>query len=164
MRAVYIAAPFFNPHQLEMVKLIEEALAAAEIEAISPRKLGKLSPRATAAKQQEVLDGNTLGIARCDAVLAVVQCLNSDGTGLALVDAENEILRGIELPDTGTAWEMGYAAGLGVPTYAFFPDGNPGQQSVMLLRSCEGVIRGQREFLAWTRNAFIPPAWDGEVR
>ena len=86
---IYIAAPFFSPKQLAVVKSIEDLLDEYDVNHFSPRDGGVLM--------------NTPGISRADKGKAIydsnVEYLNWCTHVIAVIDDY----------DTGTVWEMGYA-------------------------------------------------------
>ena len=86
---IYIAAPFFNEAQVELVDAIEQALDLNGIEYYSPRSEGVLmnmSPEEKKARMKYIFDKNVQMLNECDTVVAV-----------------------IDNYDTGTVWEIGYA-------------------------------------------------------
>ena len=92
---IYIASPFFNESQLEFVKRIEIALQDAGIKFFSPRSEGvliEMSPSKKAKAAKKIYDSNVKHIEDCDILLAV-----------------------IDDRDTGTMFEIGYAAALKKP-------------------------------------------------
>ena len=86
---VYIAAPFFNPRQLEIVKGVESILRAAGIDFFSPRSQGKslkdMTEDEVMKTKKEVFDANIDNMESCTHMVACV-----------------------EEKDTGTSFEIGY--------------------------------------------------------
>jgi nucleoside 2-deoxyribosyltransferase len=72
---VYIAAPFFNEEQLEIVKSIEAALQESGIEYFSPRSEGvliDLAPEDRAQHLKRIYESNVEHMLECNVMLAVV--------------------------------------------------------------------------------------------
>ena len=95
MTKVYLAGPFFTPAQAQTMQTLEDMLQQCkEIHAFSPRQTGivlkDLTPDERAVRAKEVYTINVNMLDWCDVVLAV-----------------------IDDRDTGTIWEMGYAAAKG---------------------------------------------------
>jgi nucleoside 2-deoxyribosyltransferase len=88
---VYIAAPFFNERQLEIVRQVENELAKCNIDHFSPRSQGKslkdMTREETLIARTEVYASNIREMELCDVVVACV-----------------------EEKDTGTSFELGYFA------------------------------------------------------
>jgi len=94
---IYLASPFFNEEQLNMVKRIEKALDQAEIEYFSPRSEGvliEMTPEEKELRMKAIFQSNIDHIWDASLVVAV-----------------------IDNYDTGTVWEMGYAYGMDVPIF-----------------------------------------------
>lgn len=86
---VYIAAPFFNPEQLSIVKRIESMLEGKRVPYHSPRGEGVLTNMdhsTRAEKGGAIYAVNVNGLNWCTHLIAVIDDY-----------------------DTGTVWEMGYA-------------------------------------------------------
>ena len=91
---IYIASPFFNPNQLDFVKLIEKALDEEGWEYYSPRSEGILLDQTEEERQtnkKRIYDTNVEWIHKAEHMIAV-----------------------IDDRDIGTIWEMGYAKAIGV--------------------------------------------------
>ena len=87
MNKVYIAGPFFDAHQLRVIKNIEHTLEKADIEYFSPRILGNISDnKGNAEFAEKIFDANINGILHNNCTLVVI-----DGF------------------DPGTMVELGYA-------------------------------------------------------
>ena len=89
---VYIASPFFNPIQLAKVEWIEKALGDLGIDFFSPRSFGTLQ-RMTIEEKREaskiIYRSNVDNIRHCNILLAI-----------------------LDEKDTGTIFELGYAAAI----------------------------------------------------
>lgn len=86
---IYIAAPFFNEEQLELVEAIEVCFDFNQIDYYSPRSEGVLmnmTPEEKKARMKYIFDKN-----------------------VEMLDAADTIVAVIDDYDTGTVWEIGYA-------------------------------------------------------
>ena len=96
---VYIAAPFFNDRQLEIVQNVEDMLSTFGIEYFSPRSAGTLKDMSKDQQKQtkkEIYDGNILNMDECTHMIACV-----------------------EQKDSGTTFEIGYYAAQKKPIVLF---------------------------------------------
>jgi nucleoside 2-deoxyribosyltransferase len=87
---VYIAAPFFTPEQLEIVQDTEDLLTSMEIDFFSPRSFGvikNMNEEEKAARMKQIYDQNIEELEKC-----------------------NVYIFHVDYPDTGTSFEIGYAA------------------------------------------------------
>lgn len=142
---LYIAAPFFNPVQLQLVEAIETLLTAEGVPFFSPRTIHgpkpvKIKDDSTA---RSVFDNNVQGLDKCIGLLAVVDYLMPEGQELMVCHGGKPVF-GISVPDTGVSLEIGYVHGQGrVPVY-LFTTRQPGQGklNIMLTQAAAGVIYG----------------------
>lgn len=89
---IYIASPFFNEEQVNLVEKIEQMLLQRNLEYFSPRSFGvikNMSAEEKALRMKEIYEKNIEKIEESDILLCVV-----------------------DYPDTGTIFELGYAAAL----------------------------------------------------
>lgn len=97
---VYIAAPFFNERQLEIVRAVENQLALNCIDCFSPRSQGKslkdMTKEETLVARTEVYSENIKHMEECTHMVACV-----------------------EEKDTGTSFEIGYYAKSNKPIILF---------------------------------------------
>jgi nucleoside 2-deoxyribosyltransferase len=119
---VYIAAPFFNEEQLRIVKSVELALEARNIEYFSPRSEGTLS--AMTREEQErsrssIFESNVKNMRECTHMIACV-----------------------EYKDTGTIWEMGFMFSQNKPLVMLSSDY---KVNVMLAESAVGIAKSADE-------------------
>lgn len=142
---IYLAAPFFNEPQLEAVRTAETLMTELAIPFFSPRqqhKEGVPVPIRSAAEARDIFDVNADKLEECEAVLAVLSYLLPENQELALCDSTRSGRLRVELPDTGTVWEMGYAAGAVKPVYGWIPGVAPRKVNLMLTQGCAGVVQG----------------------
>jgi len=164
MKKMYLAGPFFNSAQVELMATIEGAVAAAGFKAFSPRLHARqLGKGATPEQQRDTFDDDLVGLQEAGVVLAVLDWklpdtervlkeywTNREGK-LAWRSSEDTILN---IPDSGTVWEMGYAFSRNIPVVGFTE--NPRAVNLMLMQSCLGVVVGLKkleEMLLTARNA-----------
>jgi nucleoside 2-deoxyribosyltransferase len=78
---IYIAAPFFNKEQIELVTKLKGLLEAMEFEVFSPYHHGYvLKPNDSVEKRREVYEDNLFEISLSDYVLCVTNWLCDAGT------------------------------------------------------------------------------------
>ena len=115
---VYIAAPFFNPEQLELVESVERRLHNAGISYFSPRDAGVLKDMTKEKQMQtkkEIYDGNVREMDACSHMIAIV-----------------------EYKDTGTTFEIGYYAAQKKPIILFA--NNIEKINVMLAEGASALV------------------------
>jgi len=138
----YLAAPFFNEAQVDLVAHIEEAFFEEQCEFFSPRlHAGVIQPGDPDKVLDSVFEANMAGMREATWMLAVQPYLLPEGHSLHLCSQYTPVSR-VEQPDTGTVWEMGAAFTLKLPTVAFvYPPGVEGVTvNLMLLRSVYGTV------------------------
>jgi len=162
-RSVYLAGPFFNSIQIDIIKRIEDLCDAMGILCNSPRKFLVLKPKACWEERGLVFRDNLLKIQSSGITLACLDNPDSKGNPRP--------------PDPGTIWEMGYAYAIGRPVVAFSTD-ELLRINVMLAQGCRGFLRGLPEvgeFLeghedlndknsSWDYNWGIAQEWRKEIQ
>ena len=169
----YIAAPFFNPPQLELVKSLESVFSSQKRWAFSPRLQHGEKPVAINTKHiaAEVFLENYRAIQRCDFMVAVVDWLMPPSIELRVVKECNAegLPYGplfesksppLNLPDTGTVWEMGMAFALKKPVVMFTVRPPTDKLNIMLTESCVGIARGVERLAAYLRGEQLEQ-WEG---
>ena len=91
---VYIAAPFFSGEEIAVIEQAESILNKKGISFFSPMRHGSDAKPGTTEWAYQLFETDKSEIEKADAVLALYYGSNGD---------------------TGTAWECGYAAAVGVP-------------------------------------------------
>ncbi len=150
---LYLAAPFFNPPQLELVQKIEALCSQHNHEVWSPRQRSICPPDAAQQERSRVFNDNKLGIAGSDVVLAVLDYATAPGVHLRLV-GEGAWSPPIKQPDQGVVWELGFAAGTGVPSIGFLLDEptSPSKLNLMLAQTLVGLVYGFDELTRWLKE------------
>jgi nucleoside 2-deoxyribosyltransferase len=179
----YLAGPFFNPEQIELMQRIETEFVEACIPFFSPRmeqgnqKKGPID----AARAGEIYRNNVVNIHDCEAVLAVLDWKMPRNAFITLMTfstkGEKDVFtrwamegsypkasfsgkgKSLQIPDSGTVFEMGYAAALNKPIVIYTERSLKEPLNLMLTRCSRGVIRGideLRNFLGVPAGA--PPA------
>lgn len=166
---VYIAAPFFNEPQNDLVDRIETLFDGHGITYFSPRKLGKQKID-SAETAREVFLADVVAIDECRFLLAVLDWIlpsnqytavmkrshsletlarDSDAIPTQMeIRTTDQALCEINIPDAGTVFEMGYAYARKKPVIAYkHLDG--GKLNIMLTQSTIGVLRGIHELKSW---------------
>jgi nucleoside 2-deoxyribosyltransferase len=134
---IYIASPFFKPHEVDFVKEIEDALHAADMNFFSPRSEGVLMKMDEAGKtlnKAAIYLSNVTNIAKATHVVAV-----------------------IDDRDVGTIWEMGYATAAGKNVISI--SNQSYGLNVMLAESVQAHVRNIPNMI----EAILNPGYSGEL-
>lgn len=142
-KRIYLASPFFNEYELEQVRRAEELLAARGFEVFSPRQnevredMNKNPDRWS----RLTFENDRVNIDRCDIVVMLYHGQYSD---------------------SGTAWECGYAYGLGKPVVAVHAGKADCASNLMIHESCRANITmdelGQYDF-----DSLPPKRYSGKI-
>ncbi len=125
---VYIAAPFFNPGQLETVERIKTLLTNFGIEYFSPKDECMFEKGVT--KPKDILRMNVNAIEDCDLMIAVT-----------------------EGKDMGTLFECGYAYAMGIDVIYFWEtDDTKMKFNLMLSGSGYGVAKNYKDLADLVRG------------
>jgi len=125
----YLAGPFFNPEQVDLIAQVEILFKNNKINFFSPRiHAGVLANPQDYATRKRIFASNQAALFTCSQMLAVLTYRMSNGTVSGL-------------PDIGTVWEMGHMAAQGKPVVGFYLDA-PGQVNLMLTESTVGLAYG----------------------
>ena len=152
MHKVYIAAPLFNPAQIEIIESIEELCYDASLDFYSPRLhsgSSLLSPedRRHFEKWTPVFESNEQALHQCDCMIAVLEYAQTPGfrLGLEVVTNSGDPMDFIplEIPDTGVVWEMGVMNALNKPVFGYHSTKQPEQMNLMLTHSLAGMLCGK---------------------
>lgn len=162
----YLAAPFFNPTQVSLVKMIEGAFEQSRTRLFSPRlqhrdKDFKID---TVEKARQVFDMNAAAIRNCCGMLAVVDWAMEEDTQLRAMRKNRAVGPPLHLPDTGTVWEMGAAYGFDKPVVIFTERTQQDKLNVMLTQGANGVLYGTSRLVDWLDSGGIAEhlaAWKG---
>jgi nucleoside 2-deoxyribosyltransferase len=111
---VYIAAPFFNPTQLAIVKAIKTVLKENDMEYFSPKDESMFKQ---GDDPKQIINLNCLGVRMSDAVIAV-----TDGK------------------DVGTMFECGYAYSHQIPILYLWLHRKEGQAFNLMLAASGSVV------------------------
>jgi len=119
MDQIYLAAPFFNPEQVDVLKKLEAEALRLGYDAFSPRIRCYCPPNASEEERNTSFKSNCRGIATSKFILARIDDF-----------------------DPGTVWELGYAFALGVPNiYAYTTIPTRGL-NLMLTQGVDGFLQG----------------------
>lgn len=164
----YLAGPFFNHEQEHIIRRLEALMDVAGVPYFSPQKdAGKVEKGADPAVWQQVFDRNCGALGEMGWMLAVLPYALPDNAKLLLVTQPRRRppeCKGVHLPDTGTVWEMGFAAARQVPVVGFVPDEFELKGiNVMLARGMSDVVLGYKELedLLAGRRAEKRQLWEG---
>ena len=151
----YLAAPFFNPRQVALVEMLEEAFRHCGVPVFSPRqqdanKQGGPLDRHRAAV---IFEENFRRMVEADFTLAVADWVMPEEQELRVIkNGHNaytfeKVSPPLNLPDTGTVWEMGAMYALGKKVYIYTE--RPPEQglNLMLTQGARGIVRGPEGML-----------------
>lgn len=174
-KLTYLAAPFFNQPQLDIVKQIEWLAEKTCHNLFSPRSAGVLKKDSKNTDREEVLMANLKGLTLCTGILSVLEyalpegheilyCKKNLGEISYLVRQPNKYIQ-VQFPDIGVVWEMGVGHASGVPVYGFITEESKLKSlNVMLAHSCKGIIVGWGALaLFLSGNLEVAIAWKGRV-
>jgi nucleoside 2-deoxyribosyltransferase len=120
---VYIAGPFFNPEQTEIIEQIKTVLHDSMLKYFSPKDECMYEPGKTTPEQ--VLEINIAALSKTDLVICV-----SDGK------------------DPGTMFEAGWSYAKNIPIIYLWLGGLPGQKFNLVLAASGSVVRSYEQLLA----------------
>jgi nucleoside 2-deoxyribosyltransferase len=139
---IYIASPFFNAEQLNIVESIKDILDNNKLPYFSPKdecmyKEGETTP-------EEILDMNMVGLAKTDICVCV-----TDGK------------------DPGTMFEAGWCYAMAIPIIYVWLGGLPGQKFNLVLAASGSVVRSYEQLDLAIKEikdvgAFIRRNWSEE--
>lgn len=152
---IYIAGPLFNQQQVAILEQIETILTETNHTYYSPRLdsgSDKLTPEDKKVFENwtPVFKSNEQALWECDAMIAVVEYAMSDDTQLGIAaDVQQgegwcdvSSFTQVELPDSGTVWEMGYMRCMGKPIIIFHSGELTSKLNLMLIHGVDEVILG----------------------
>jgi hypothetical protein len=117
---IYIAGPFFNPEQIQVIEDIKAVLDAQKLSYFSPKDECLYEPGKTTP--EEVLDVNLEALERTDLTICV-----TDGK------------------DPGTMFEAGWCYAKYVPIIYVWLGGLPGQKFNLVLAASGSVVRSYEQ-------------------
>lgn len=143
---LYVAGPFFNPQQLGLIRLIEDHLMDTNFDFFSPRLQNgdvPFKPVTTPAQANEIWQRNVTEIDQSNLVLAVIDYLQPEGIGVwALHEATGRKIAPVQVPDTGTVFELGLALDLGKHIFLFTTRPKEQRLNLMVTQCADGIIYG----------------------
>lgn len=179
----YIAGPFFNPPQLDLIEAIEDCMVSAGVDFYSPRlhsdnKPGKIDNE----KAKRIFRSNVTEIRKATHVLAVLDWKLPKDIEIRQVEVKvetqylefgitdkkilTEKSHPLHLPDSGTVFEMGFANCFDIPIIGFTERDPKQKLNVMLTQSCRGVCFGLESLSGFlsggSLNYIYAPVWNGE--
>lgn len=148
---IYIAGPFFNPDQQQLVTDLEVVLDAQGYHYYSPFSAqGRVSVKVETAEQATtIFESNMAQLEEADVMIAILDYLLPKGQTLRAVNhvGGNEdnapawMSYPLCIPDTGTIFEVGVFAGIGKPVIGF-TSREPRHCNLMVTQSMQGVCYG----------------------
>lgn len=155
VKDVFIAAPLFNLQQHAIIDRIEQLCSEKRVnyysaridsEPFVPKGEDKKNPRAW----DGVFNNNEEGLVGCSVMIAVLNYAMPEGDVVAMCkgDSDQKYVTDLlpqfrmEMPDSGTVFEMGYFRALGKYVIGFHPEKCANHLNVMLTHGCHGLISG----------------------
>jgi nucleoside 2-deoxyribosyltransferase len=187
--AFYLAGPFFNSVQIALIETLEKRFSDNCLRIYSPRQIDlnrKGPPNAEDAAAIFRANVDNIRDSRC--MFAVLDWLMPNDRQLRIVEtpdySEDYGPRGrllgeirqslhiysppLNLPDTGTVWEMGLAYAIPRPIVIYTERPPEAGLNLMLTQGTMGVVRGLDELDRFLNNGTIdwniPQAWAGANR
>jgi nucleoside 2-deoxyribosyltransferase len=163
---VFIAAPFFNSGQVAVVERIEQLCEKNGLPFYSARlHAGTVPPekKKDPTAWKPVFANDVQGIHDSDFLVAVLDYKfpNEDGGLYVHEPGFVDDAFPIEIPDTGTVWEMGYAFSIGRPVVGFTLR-SVEKLNLMLMLGVRGIVEGYEHldtFLHGERKVTYPIRW-----
>lgn len=159
----YIAGPFFNPAQIQLIVDIETTFVDAGIPFFSPRLHGanvKKGPL-TDEDAQDIFQANISGMMDCKFMVAILDWRLPQNQEVWLLDSSKEPVPRTKLflPDSGTIYEMGYFRAMCKPVVGFSTNK---KLNLMLTQGLRGVLTSLEEMKQFLgRNGPEgQPRWD----
>lgn len=137
---VYLAGPFFNTEQLNIIRNLEMLISQEGLDSFSPSRDSIIVNKQTSKVElNEVFISNCKSIDDSDFVIAVL-----DYAGTELFFEKNKKKYSINIPDTGTIWELGYAFSKSKPIIGFYSQ-KPEKVNLMLSESIDAFCVGGKD-------------------
>ena len=149
----YIAAPFFNYAQNNLLDKVESLFDSVGAYYFSPRKDADVVPAGAPMDEwQNAFDQNVRAIHVAEWMLAVLTYELPEGLIATIVPkvvaTPPDNLSPINIPDIGTVWEMGMAYAMNKPVVGYLPNKEAlGTVNVMLARSMATIVIGINELM-----------------
>lgn len=185
----YLAGPFFNAAQIEVINTLERFLDMHGYPYFSPRKMA-LNGNPTSAKPnreqaEQIFRKDYQEICNCTHMLAVIDWAMNPNTSIRVcrdpawgevpddrtpgghvAKLHATLSEHLAIPDSGTVWEMGCAYALRVPVYAY-TERPANKMNLMLTQSARGVVYGPEAlaaFLNYDLDEACLGQWKGDFR
>lgn len=153
---VFIASPLFNSRQIEIIEDLEGILEENELEYYSARKHSgseklSLEEKRKHTAWEPVYRSNETGLDECRIMIAVIDYALPYGQSVQLCrheesgeTAEWDIpIKKLDLPDSGTIFEVGYHRAQGKLVLSFFPEKKEvSHLNIMISHGTDGTILG----------------------
>ena len=131
---VYVAGPLFDEGERWWIETIEQRIAGHGVATFLPHRD---NPDKTADNTRKIFENDRGAIDRCSLVVANLNGITTDD---------------------GTAWEIGYAVGIGRPVLGLFTDWrrrfDDEVVNLMIEHSVEGIVRSLDELDDALRSRF----------
>ena len=171
---IYLAGPFFNEVQEASAWKLIALCKDHKIEYFAPIEQDSIKIK-TPEQAQKVFDSNTKNIEECEIILAQLEWLMPEHHELRVVknigvqDSVSFLIESppLNLPDTGTVFEMGagFLAGKEIIGYMTKPQE---KLNLMLAQSCDGFLKGWSQIEAYLASGCLKSCtvnrWVGEIQ
>lgn len=154
---IFIASPLFNGFQHQVIDRIEKLCGQKHLQFYSARKDSEpYIPHGEAKKDpdawQPVFTNNEEGLEECTMMISVLNYYLPENESICSVlwsapqddEGRRNIVdvRPVELPDSGTVWEMGYFRALNKIVVGFHPEKRGDHLNLMLTHGCDALVSG----------------------
>lgn len=157
---IYIAGPFFNPAQLNIVEMIEHECENARRWAFSPRLQhgNKTAKIETAEQAKVVFDQNVEGLRDLGAMIFIADYLLPPRSSLQ-VCKDGVPTFPVSIPDAGAIFELGMAyaqyfddTSLDIVIFTTNPNPEEARLNIMLSQAARGVLYGFDALRYWLEH------------
>ena len=170
---IYLAGPFFNKVQRDAAWKLIALCKLAHVEYFAPIEQDSIrinSPE----KAAKVFANNIEAMMNSSIMLAQLDWLMLNGEELRVVKEMNiglerpayrELSPILNLPDTGTVFEMGYAHGLNMEIIGYTIT-EQSRINLMLAQACSGFLKGWAAIETWLEKdtSVLDLQWRGKIQ
>jgi nucleoside 2-deoxyribosyltransferase len=149
----YLAAPFFSAEEIAVCKSIERTVQPfKQTNLFSPRieaehLQGQIHERTV---RMQIFQENLLAIEDSAVIFAWIDRIPQDGASLCVAHPDRAELIPVQIPDTGTVFEIGYAKALGKQIHFLTTrSGPPKGVNLMLSEAASIVHTGEYDNGKW---------------
>lgn len=157
---IYLAGPMFNEVQIEHAEKLAKHCRNNGFEVFAPVE-GLFLQDQGALTAQKIFDRNVEAMQKCDSMFAQLDYPLPRGFSTVVRSHGNAVK--ITLPDSGTAFEIGYANRMGIPVIGYYVE-KPLKMNLMLTCSLRGIVDDIFKFMNNDQiNWSLMKDWRGEL-